>query len=273
MRAALLLLTLLGLLLRGGARLRIAALRSPQAVMDFVSRYQPVLARKLFFVARLFGGMETRFERRPGAVPPGCLIVSNHQSLADIPAIAVTFSDRGLRYVAKKELGRGIPYVSPSLRLGRHALISRTRDYREGQESMRQLAALSRQGICPVVFPEGTRSRDGKVKSFYAGALRIMLERQPMRVLSVAVDGGFRVATVPRLLLHSRGVVYRVRPLTLYPAPHGKKEIMELIQRMEVEISAQVEAWREEERAAEKKKPATSRGTPRDGTGRIVASD
>jgi 1-acyl-sn-glycerol-3-phosphate acyltransferase len=115
---------------------------------------------------------------------------------------------------------------------------------------MRELAGLSRKGICPVVFPEGTRSRDGSVRGFYAGALRVMLEHQAMPVLSVAVDGGYRIATMPRLMLHSRGVRYRVRPLTLYPAPRGKREIIDLAQRMEREISAQVAAWRREDRGA-----------------------
>jgi 1-acyl-sn-glycerol-3-phosphate acyltransferase len=223
------------------------ALFSPGSVMDFVSRFQPVISRKLFFAARLFGGLTRDFERFKGLLPRAFLIVSNHQSLADIPALAIAFSSSGLRYVAKRELGRGIPYVSPSLRMGRHALISRKGDFREGQESMRKLAELSREGICPVVFPEGTRSRDGRVKGFYAGAFRVMLEHAPMQVLSVAVDGGFRIANLPRLLLHSRGVCYRVRPLTLYPAPRGKREVVDLVSRTEREIAAQVDAWRVEE--------------------------
>ncbi len=247
MRAILFILSAFFILLRGGAWLRLVALTSPDRVTDFVSRYQPRIARKLFVMAGLFGGLTTDFERYKGLLPKAFLIVSNHQSLADIPALAIAFSSFGLRYVAKKELGKGLPYVSPSLRMGRHALISRKGEYREGQEAMRKLAALSREGICPVVFPEGTRSRDGRVKEFYTGALRVMLEHEPLPVLSVAVDGGYRIATVPRLLLHSRGVCYRVRPLTLHPAPHGKREIMELLGRLQGEIAVQVNAWRKEE--------------------------
>lgn len=247
MRPALLLLCALFILLRGGARLRLIALFTPARVMDFVSRFQPVIAQNLFTIAGFFGGLRTAFERYPGRLPPAFLIVSNHQSLADIPALAIAFSPFGLRYVAKKELAKGLPYISPSLRMGRHALISRTGDYRRGQESMRRLATLAKEGICPVVFPEGTRSRDGRVKGFYAGALRVMLENQPMPVLSVAVDGGYRIATVPRLLLHARGTCYRVRPLTLYPPPRGKREIVDLVQVIEREIAAQVAAWRQRE--------------------------
>jgi len=38
--------------------------------------------------------------------------------------------------------------------------------------------------------------------------------------------------------------MYRVRPLTLYPAPHGKKEIMDLLGKLKAEISEQVSSWR-----------------------------
>ncbi len=230
--------------------------------MDFVSRFQPVIARSLFTAAGVLGGLRTAFERYHGALPPTFLIVSNHQSLADIPALAIAFSRHGLRYVAKKSLGRGLPYISPSLRRGQHALISRTGQFREGQQALKELAALSRKGICPTVFPEGTRSRDGRVKEFYAGAMRVMLEHAPMPVLSVAVDGGYRMATLAKVFLHMRGTCYRVRPLTLYPAPAGKREVVTLIARTEEEIRAQVLAWHAEEARAQgegKKEPVEGR--------------
>lgn len=249
MRSALFLATAITLLLRGGAALRLTARRGQAAVMDFVSRFQPVIARKLFWTAGFFGGLRTAFERPRMALPPTFLIVSNHQSLADIPALAITFSRWGLRYVAKRELARGLPYISPSLRMGEHALISRKGHFREGQDAMKRLADLGTQGICPVVFPEGTRSKTGRVNEFFAGAMRVMLERQPLPVLSVALDGGYRIATVPRLITGTRGTTYRVRPLALHPAPHGKKEIQELIARTHAEIKAQVDEWRAQEKA------------------------
>ena len=249
MRMALFLLCALAILLRGGARLRHERRTNPAGMMDFVSRFQPILARRLFTAANLLGGLSRNFEGFPGPLPATFLIVSNHQSLADIPALAIAFSDRGLRYVAKSNLGRGLPYISPSLRMGRHALISRTGQYREGQQELRRLAALRRQGICPVVFPEGTRSRDGKVNEFFTGAMRVMLEHEPMPVLSVAIDGGYHLATLAKLLLHMRGTCYRVRPLTLYPAPQGKRAVMDVISRTETEIRSQINAWRAQERA------------------------
>ncbi len=236
-------LNALGLFLRGDLRLGRARRRGRAAVMKEVSVGQRALARKLFHLAGLIGGLRTDFRRYPGPLPRAFIIVSNHQSLADIPAVAQAFPTRGVRFVAKRELGRGILYVSRCLRFGESALVSRTRDFSEGQKSLRRFADLSQEGICPVVFPEGTRSKSGKVQEFYNGAVRVVLERHSLPVLSVALDGGYRIATIPRLLLHLRGTTYRVKPLTLYPAPRGKKEIIELLGKLKAEISGQVEEW------------------------------
>jgi len=153
-----------------------------------------------------------------------------------------------VRYVAKRELGRGIVYISRSLREGESALVSRTGDFGAGQRELQKLGDLSEEGICPVVFPEGTRSRSGRVQDFYNGAVRVILERHPLPVLSVALDGGHSIATVTRLLTRLRGTTYRVRPLTLYPAPHGKREIIQLLARLKTEITIQVESWRAADR-------------------------
>jgi 1-acyl-sn-glycerol-3-phosphate acyltransferase len=244
MRSVFFILCAFALLIREDLALLLTARKGEAAVMRSVSVDQRSLARKLFFLAGLIGGLRTDFRRFAGALPRVFMIVSNHQSIADIPALATCFPRHGLRFVAKRELGRGIPYVSRTLRIGHSALLSRTGDFGQGQEQLRKLGALSREGICPAVFPEGTRSRTGRIQEFFSGAVRVILERYPMPVLSVAVDGGHSIATVPRLLLHLRGANFRVKPLTLYPTPHGKREIAALLGSVRREISAQVSEWR-----------------------------
>lgn len=255
MGALIVLLCALFVFIRSGIALRLTARFRPGAVMGYVSSRQRSVSRRLFLFARWFGGLRLRFEGYEGPdLPPVFLLVSNHQSLVDIPALTVAFSRHPLRFVAKKELSRGIPYISIILRIGGHAIISRTGDYRKGHEELRRFAELARQGICPVVFPEGTRSRTGRVGGFYAGAVRIILERARIPVLSVAVDGGYRMSTVPGLLRNLRGTFYRVKPLTLYRAPNGKREILEVLAKIETEIAVQIGAWRDEE----EKKPIPS---------------
>jgi 1-acyl-sn-glycerol-3-phosphate acyltransferase len=241
---ALFLFCLLFVFLRCEVLLRWYARFRPSGLQKFISDLHPTTGRRLFFLARMFANVRAQFERYRGPLPPVFLVISNHQTLADIPALTVVFPRHPMRFVAKKSLGHGIPYVSTSLRWGHHALISRTGDYREGQQELRRFADLSKEGICPAVFPEGTRSRSGEVGAFFSGAVRIILERTPMPVVSVAIDGGYRIATLARLLGKLRGTYYRIKPLTLYPAPHGKREIMELLEKVRREIVGQVEVWR-----------------------------
>jgi 1-acyl-sn-glycerol-3-phosphate acyltransferase len=246
MLAALVIVCVLAIFVRADVYLMLVSVFSPGSVMALVSRYQKTVSRRLFILARSVGGLRTEFEHFRGTLPPLFMVVSNHQSLVDIPALALAFPRNTVRYVSKKELGRGVPLVSRMLRVGQSALISRTGDYRRGHLELRRFAGLCRRGYCPVVFPEGTRSRTGRVKDFQAGAARIILEAEPMPVVSVAVDGGYSISKVWRLLTHLRGTWYRVKPLTLYPAPRGKKAIVELLGKMQAEISTQVDAWRAE---------------------------
>jgi 1-acyl-sn-glycerol-3-phosphate acyltransferase len=244
--AALVLLCALFIFIRGGIILRLVAVFRPRELHAHVTRTSPVISRGLFRCARMIGGLHLQWERWRGPpLPPVFLLVSNHQSLIDIPALMACFPRHGLRFVAKKELGRGLPYISIALRKA-HSLISRTSDYRAGHEELVRFAELARSGICPVVFPEGTRSKTGFVNDFQAGAVRIILERVQLPVLSVAVDGGWKISRIHSLLAHMRGARLRVKPLTLYPAPKGKREIMGLLATIHEELAGQVLAWRAE---------------------------
>ena len=233
----------LGVLMRGSAILALKALFRPREVMRCVTEQQISIGRKLFTLAS-FAGLRKDFRPYHGPLPSAFLIVSNHQSLADIAALPQIFPMHHTRFVAKRELKYGVPYVSLALRLGRHAVISRTSDYRAGRRTMVKFADLAADGICPMVFPEGRRSRTGDVQRFQSGAFRIILERAPIPVLSVAVDGGYRISNLTRLMTSLRGTSYKALPLTLYPPPHGKKEILELLERIEREIAGQVRKWR-----------------------------
>ncbi len=233
----------LGLFLRGQLVLWLTAIFRPRDAMRKVTEQQFSIGRGLAYLAG-FAGLRTDFQLYRGSLPRAFLMVSNHQSLADVALLPLVFPGHHLRFVAKSQLKYGVPYVSLALRMGRHAVISRTGDYRAGRRAMVKLADLSAVGVCPAVFPEGRRSRSGEVQDFQSGAFRIILERSPLPVISVAVDGGYRIASLGRLLTKMRGTWFRIRPLTLYPAPRGKKEILDLLARIKSEISEQVRQWR-----------------------------
>jgi 1-acyl-sn-glycerol-3-phosphate acyltransferase len=224
-------------------RTRLLLVRRP-GVLVWVTDRQVLISRKIFILCRMLTGFRLSFEALPGVpLPRTFLLVSNHQSLLDIPVLMASFPRHGLRFVTKKELGRGLPYISLALRLGGHALISRTGDFGKGRREMKKLASRTAEGVCPVVFPEGTRSRDGGMHPFLSGAFRIILDTAPLPVLSVAIDGGWRMAKLLRIFGVLGSSHYRVKPLTLYPPPRGKREILDVLARAEGEIGAQLAEW------------------------------
>ncbi|MDP9169168.1 MAG: 1-acyl-sn-glycerol-3-phosphate acyltransferase, partial [Acidobacteriota bacterium] len=119
-------------------------------------------------------------------VSPGetYVIVSNHQSLADIPVIAHLRLD--MKYLAKAELFR-FPVLGWMLRMAGDVAVDRS-DRRKGAKAMLQCARYLRQRCSVMFFPEGTRSRDGMVLPFNEGPFQLAI-RERVRVLPIVVEG------------------------------------------------------------------------------------
>ncbi len=112
------------------------------------------------------------------------IFVSNHQSTYDIPVIfsALPFQ---LRIIAKESLGR-FPFLGWHLRRTGHLLVDRRNPDRAG--ILRQWKALVGQGLSLIVFPEGTRSADGRVGVFKAGSVLLAIEAR-LPIVPVSIDG------------------------------------------------------------------------------------
>ena len=102
------------------------------------------------------------------------VFVSNHQGIFDIPPIISSFKKHHPKFVSKIELGKGIPSISYNLRKGGAALIDR----KDGKQSITTLVDfaknINKNKWSAVIFPEGTRSRNGKSKSFAPSGLKII---------------------------------------------------------------------------------------------------
>ena len=147
--------------------------------------------------------------------------------------------------MAKRELRFGLPSFSIALRRGRHALIERRGGMSANERRLKRLAReAAREGWCPVIFPEGTRSRTQEVQAFHSAGVRWIERTAPFPVVTVAVNGGYRIARLTGLLLHLPGTVYRIRVLSSYPAPCDRKETMALLERARIEIKDQVDQWK-----------------------------
>ena len=115
------------------------------------------------------------------------ILMSNHQSLADIAAIVSTLPDSvKWRFVAKKELVR-VPIFGQALVASGHIIIDRGNRER-AVASLRRAAERIRSGISVIVFPEGTRSPEGHLRRFKSGPFHLAVEAQ-VPIIPVTVSG------------------------------------------------------------------------------------
>src|SRR5262249_50936291 len=122
------------------------------------------------------------------------IIVSNHQSMFDIPILGAVFFSNFPKYVSKRSLGRWIPTVSFNLRVGGHVLIDRA-DAPAALEGIRELGKRVHAGRCSaVIFPEGTRARDGALGRFKPGGTLALLAAAPQTpIVPVAIEGSWKL--------------------------------------------------------------------------------
>ncbi|MFZ7125245.1 MAG: lysophospholipid acyltransferase family protein [Desulfobacterales bacterium] len=136
------------------------------------------------------------------------VMVSNHQSLLDILLIYRLFAH--FKWVAKAELFR-VPFVGWNMKLNRYIGLRR-----EDTISIRQMMADCRtaleNGSSVLLFPEGTRSADGKLGTFKAGAF-ILAKKAKAPLLPIAIDGTAKAIPKGRLVI-ARG---RILSLTVLP--------------------------------------------------------
>ena len=134
------------------------------------------------------------------------VFVANHQSIYDIPILFWALPYQ-LRIIAKESLGR-FPFLGWHLRRTGHMLVDRKRPDRTAIFSW--ASRLTSQGLSLIVFPEGTRSRDGRVARFKGGSFYLALEAG-LPVVPLSVTGSRhvmlkgRLATYPghvRLVVH-----------------------------------------------------------------------
>lgn len=123
-------------------------------------------------------GLPERYVRKP------VVVVSNHQSLADIPVISRLPWE--MKWVGKRELFR-LPIIGWMMRLAGDIPLERG-DARSGARVLGAAARYLKKNCPVIIFPEGTRSPDGLVSRFTDGAFHLAIASQ-VPVLPVAIEG------------------------------------------------------------------------------------
>ncbi len=171
---------------------QIAALRlgGPRAHRQVVNLLNGFLMGSLV----LLGNRPQRIGEVPEVAGRPLIVIANHQSTLDVVGLGWYLSRLLPSFVAKRELGRGIPSVSYNLRHSGAALIDRG-DPRQSLAEIGKLGArLREQGGTAVIFPEGTRAKRGGVQPFAAAGVKILLKKCPeARVLPVCIHDTWRL--------------------------------------------------------------------------------
>lgn len=173
-------------------------------------------------------------------VEPGktYVFVSNHQSIYDIPILFASLPFQ-VRIIAKESLGR-FPFLGWHLRRTGHLLVDR-RDPDHHAILARWKGLVSR-GLSLIVFPEGTRSVDGRVGRFRAGSFLLALEAG-LPIVPISVSGSRHVMRKGRLMTCPGDVALTVHQV-VHPAPLGAptvKDARELAERTRAIIQPRAE--------------------------------
>jgi 1-acyl-sn-glycerol-3-phosphate acyltransferase len=140
-------------------------------------------------------GTRIEVERSPRIQPHASyIIVSNHQSMFDIPVFGWQFFSNFPKYISKLELAKWIPSVSFQLRNGGHALIDR-KDRHSAVKVIEKLARqIEQHGFSAVIYPEGTRARNGQLAPFKpAGTVALLNQAPHAPVVPVCIDNSWRI--------------------------------------------------------------------------------
>lgn len=134
--------------------------------------------------------------RNINKIPKGApiIFVANHQSMYDIIGIIWYLRKFHPKFVSKKELGTGIPSVSYNLRHGGSVLIDR-KDPKQAIPTIKGLAEyIETYKRSAVIFPEGTRSKDGKPKEFAQSGLKILCKYAPSAyVVPISINNSWKM--------------------------------------------------------------------------------
>jgi 1-acyl-sn-glycerol-3-phosphate acyltransferase len=213
-----------------------------------VASFIPPRRRYGFHVARAWGkgvllssGVRVEVTRKPPPLPPRAVFMANHQSLYDIAALLATVPVP-VRFLAKRSLFR-LPFFGWGLAAAGFVPIDRI-DRSRAKEAFRHALSALDEGAAIVIFPEETRSLDGRMKPFRRGGFLMALKaRAP--IVPVGLNGTLQVRPKGRVTVEpTRVEVAFGDPIDA--RSYGVRRIDELVERVESEVSSLARAPRAE---------------------------
>lgn len=169
-------------------------------------------------------------------ISPGTnyIYAANHASYFDIPTLIATLPGQ-IRIVFKKELTR-LPVFGWAMKLGSYIAIDRG-DSREALESLERAATKIREGSSVLMFPEGTRTRDGKLQPLKRGAFALAA-RSRVPIVPVTVNGSFSILPKNGLRIKPGEIELIIHPPMATNGWNGREGELQLMGRVKDSIAS-----------------------------------
>lgn len=120
----------------------------------------------------------------------GFLIISNHQGYADIIALLIAADQRQIGFIAKDSLEK-VPMLGRWIRnIG--GLFLKRGNPREAMKSLQEGAQKMKNGYNLVIFPEGTRSRETRMRHFKGGSFKMAFKAK-VPIVPITLEGAYHV--------------------------------------------------------------------------------
>lgn len=167
------------------------------------------------------------------------VMASNHQSLFDTP-ILFAYLPLSFRILYKKSLNR-IPFLGWHLFLSGHIAVERENPTK-ARESLEAAAERIKNGTSVAVFPEGTRSYDGVMRTFKKGSFRLAIKAETP-VVPMTITDSHLVMKRGEVTVHPRTVKLVIdQPIPV--AGWSEDRAGELAERVREIVSRSLEASR-----------------------------
>ena len=186
----------------------------------------------ILWVARA-AGMRTRVEGLENIPARTCLFAANHTSNADGPAILDAIPRR-VAILAKKSLF-AIPIVGAVFRRAQFVPVNRAKPA-QAAASIYVAAERMKEGVSFLVYPEGTRSPDGRLRPFRGGAFALAI-KAGVPVVPVACSGAHRVVPKNSYRVSPGEIVVRFCP-AIDATPYSLERRSELAARVHAAIAS-----------------------------------
>ena len=117
------------------------------------------------------------------------ILISNHQSNVDIPAL-LGYLPLDFSFIAKKEMKKW-PLIGRWMRRFDCIFLDR-KNARQGMKDMKEAIDKIKKGHSYVIFPEGSRSKDGKIGEFKKGSFKLATDTKA-RIFPIALVGTYDI--------------------------------------------------------------------------------